>query len=381
MRVLILHSRYRSGSTSGENRVVEDEALLLDGAGHAVEVWDPSSEGLHGAGLLRAGVGVGLAALRREGDAAEDPRLPSRRVVHVHNLFPMLSPVVLRSAAAEGVPVVMTLHNYRLQCLAGTCLRDGQPCELCIGRTPLPGVAYRCYQGSTAASAALATSLLLHRAAGSFERVSLYLVVGEFVREMFLKAGMDPVRIRVKSNFAWPLERRRGPGEVFAYVGRLSREKGVDTLIDAWGGVSALLVVVGDGPDGRRLRAAAPSNVEFLGDVPPRDVGGVLQRTRALIVPSLSYEAAPKAGLEAYAAGVPLIASRIGGLPDLVEEGSSGRLVPPGDAGAIAAAVEALGDDAEAERLGEGAYRLWRARYSPDHGLRALEDAYRMARA
>jgi glycosyltransferase involved in cell wall biosynthesis len=378
VRVLILHSRYRSGSASGENRVVEDEAFLLRRAGHAVEVWDPSAGDVRGASLARVGAGV-VWSFSAGKETRRRIRAFGPDIVHVHNLFPMLSPVVLRSASAEGVPIVMTLHNYRLHCLPGTCFRDGKPCELCVGRVPVPGVVHRCYQGSMAASAVLATSLTVHRSARSFDRVSLYLAVSGFVRDLHLGAGMRSSRIRVKSNFAWPSERREGPGDAFAYVGRLSREKGVHTLIEAWKEVSARLVVVGDGPEAGELRASAPSNVEFLGEVRGEDVAALLKGVRALILPSLWYEPASRATLEAYAAGVPVIASRIGGFPELVDDGISGRLVPPGDARALADATRALMEEAGAERMGEGAHRTWRERYTPEHGLEALEEAYRAA--
>jgi glycosyltransferase involved in cell wall biosynthesis len=143
--------------------------------------------------------------------------------------------------------------------------------------------------------------------------------------------------------------------------------------------VTAKLIVVGDGPDAGSLRASAPPNVEFRGSLPPPQVLDVLRGARALLVPSLWYEAQPRVILEAYAAGVPVAASRIGGLPDLIASAESGLLVSPHEFGEWAAAAERLLDDEESIRLGEGAYRLWQERYSPERGLRELEDAYRDA--
>lgn len=227
----------------------------------------------------------------------------------------------------------------------------------------------------------MAASLTLHRKLRTFDRVALYLAVSEFVRAKYIQTGFAPERIRVKSNFAWPTVRREGPGDHFVYLGRIATEKGVSTLISAWKRVTARLVIVGDGPEASQLRGVAPGTVEFRGLVPHAEVADILRRARALLVPSLWYEAQPRVILEAYAAGVPVIASRIGGLSDLVKDGESGLLVTPGDLGAWAEAIGRLLDESEAERMGEGAYRLWRDRYSPERGLHDLNDAYRFARS
>jgi glycosyltransferase involved in cell wall biosynthesis len=379
MRVLVLHSRYLSGPTSGENRVVEDEVRLLREAGHDVTAWMPSL-----AANPRA-VELAAAGLRtvwsRQAAARVRSILREKRidVMHVHNLFPSLSPSVFRAAHEEGVRVVATLHNYRLLCLPATLLRDGRICEDCVGRVPWPGVLHRCYRSSSGASAALATSLALHRALGTFHSVVLYLAVSEFVRQKHIDGGILPGRIKVKPNFAWPARRRHGPGRYFLYLGRLSPEKGLEVLLRAWGDVDAPLLIAGDGPDRDRLESSAPDHVRFLGTISPARAEEVVQGARALILPSTSYEGAPRSIAEAYAAGVPVIASRLGGLPELVREGTSGVLVPPGDPGALREAAIGLLSEAASLQLGEGAHRLWLEALTPERGLRALEEAYTSA--
>jgi len=273
----------------------------------------------------------------------------------------------------------MTLHNFRLMCLPATLLRKGKVCEDCLGRLPWRGVVHRCYRGSAAASASLACSIGVHRALGTFERVDLYLAVSEFVRAKHIEMGVPPERVVTKSNFAWSTRRREGPGDYFVFAGRLSSEKGVWTLLAAWHDLTLPLVIVGDGPDTDALQASAPKSVLFRGMLPPDQIPELLSRARALIVPSLWYEGAPRIVLEAFAAGVPVIASSIGALPELVENGASGLLFPPNDSAALGAAVTRLADDGESERLGEGAWRLWRERFTPDHGLKGLEASYRHA--
>jgi glycosyltransferase involved in cell wall biosynthesis len=378
MRILILHSRYRSGPVSGENRVVEDESRLLRESGHEVHLWTPSPEGLRGIGLVR----TGLSSVWSRAAEAETRRLVRRHriaVVHAHNLVPMLSPAVLRGARSGGAAVVLTLHNYRMMCLPASLLRDGKLCELCIGRFPWPGVEFRCYRNSTLGSGALALSLGLHRATGSFDRVSRFLAISRFVRDKHIQAGIPPARITVKPNFVWPGSPREGPGDYFLYLGRLSPEKGVGTLIRAWQQVPARLVVVGEGPEAAQLRAEAPPGVTFRGRVSFTDLGRVLAGARALLVPSRWYEPAGRVALEAYASGVPVVASRIGALPEFVEDGVTGLLADPYDPEDWAGAVIRLGDDREAERLGAGAFSAWSHRYSPQRGIRNLEAAYRQA--
>jgi glycosyltransferase involved in cell wall biosynthesis len=374
LRIVIAHSRYLS-SSSGENQVVDDEARLLEQAGHEVTRWEPSPEPGDRLSLLKTGVGAvwSTAATRH---LRELLRETGADVLHCHNLYPTLSPAVLRVADDEHVAVVMTLHNYRMLCLPANFLREGRVCEDCAGHVPWRGVVHGCYRGSRLGSAAVSVSLTLHRGLRTFDRPQLFLAVSEFVRAKHLDAGWRADQVRVKANFAWPCPRRSGPGESFLFVGRLSPEKGLAHLLRAWHGVERPLVVIGDGPEEDAMRRIAPSQVEFTGALPRDDVDEILGRSRALIVPSICFEGQPRTILEAYAAGVPVIASRIGGLPEVVEHEECGYLVDPDDDDAWRAAILRLGDDDRAEELGARAVELWRDRYSPEVALAALERAY-----
>lgn len=371
VRILILHSRYLSSAASGENRVVEDEAALLARAGHRVQSWMPSADSSTSVPLATARA-IWFERARRAGHRATAMGAPD--VVHVHNMFPNLSPSALRT----GRPTVLTLHNFRLACLSATFLRDGRVCEECLGRLPWRGVVHGCYRRSRPQSAVIATSLGLHRAAGTFDRVSLYVAVSEFVRNKLVEGGLDPKRIRVRLNFSWPTERRAGPGDYFLALGRLSVEKGLESIVPGWASRKRL-VVVGDGPERRRLESLAGPGVELRGAVAAGNVPSLLRGARAVLVPSIGYETAGRVGIEAFAAGVPVIASRIGGLPEHVDHGVSGLLVEPGNATAWVDAVAQLEDDDTSVRLGDGAYTAWQERFSPDIGLRSLETLYREA--
>jgi hypothetical protein len=196
MRILILHSRYRSGPASGENRVVEDEARLLTGSGHQVQIFTPELGRPSGLGLVSAGLGAIWS--RQAVDHVTTLIARSKPdIVHCHNLCPVFVDLVSVIRATLGIPpVVMTLHNYRLQCLPATLFRDGRICEDCLGRTPWPGVLHRCYQDSFAASAALTSSLVLHQRIGTFDRIRLYVAISEFVRRKHIQGGLSPDRSR-----------------------------------------------------------------------------------------------------------------------------------------------------------------------------------------
>jgi len=378
MRVLILHSRYRSGAASGENRVVEDEARLLAEHGHHVAVWTPSVRDEGAISKLRAASDAvwSTSSIRHLRLLVERHR-PD--VVHAHNVFRALSPAVLR-AVPHTIALVMTLHNYRLACLPGNLFRDGAICEDCVGHVPAAGVFHRCYRGSIAASAVLASSLEVHRMARTFDRVDLFLAVSDFLREHHVRIGIDPARIEVKRNFAWPNERRVGPGQAFLYAGRLVPEKGLETLVRAWVDVPAPLEIVGEGPDEAWLRAMAPPNVTFRTTVSGNRIAELIRTARAVVVPSEWFETAGRTVLEAYAAGVPVLASRIGALAEVVEHGRTGYLVHAGSSEGWAAAATRLTDDRLSIELGANAARVWGNRFGPEPALRSLEAAYQRAR-
>lgn len=374
MRVLIVHSRYSSGPSSGENRVVEDDARLLAEAGHEVDIWQPETSAETAWDRARAGL---RAVWSKYAVREVRARVVASRaeIVHVHNLFPQLSPVVIAAAADAGSAVVMTLHNFRLGCLAGTLLRDGEICEACVGRTPWEGVVHACYRGSRLGSASLALSLSIHRGLGTFGKVRTFAAASAFLRDKLVECGLDRDRISVRPNFVEDRPVRVGAGRYFVSLGRVAPEKGLDLLVRSWSGEYPL-IVVGDGPDRPRLEAMAGPNVSFVGAVSRERAAEYLRDARALVFPSLSYEGSPRAVLEALATGVPVIASRRGSLTEHIDQNENGVLVDAGEGEAWLAAIDQLSDDRESARLGAGARRSWSRRFSPEEGLRSLEAVY-----
>lgn len=378
MRILVCHSRYRSGPVSGENRVADDEVRLLREGGHQVLRYMPTPAVAGPVDLVKTGAGA-VWNRRAVGELLALVERHHPEVIHFHNLFPTLSPASLRLKTRPTPAVVLTLHNYRLLCLPGTFVRDGGICQVCLGKIPWRGVRYRCYQGSVLASVALASSLTAHRAIGSFDRVDRFLAISRFVKQMHVDAGLAEDRIRVKPNFAWPTQLRKGSGEYFLYLGRLSQEKGVDTLLRAWPRSAGRLIVAGAGPEEPRLKAMSAGGVEFVGRVSEGEAAKLLRGARSVIAPSIGHEGAGRVVLEAYAAGVPVIASDVGGLTESVIHGDSGLLFPASDEVALRRAIEYLLDPRESERMGKRAFELWDELYRPERALSALEDSYASA--
>ena len=374
MRILVVHSRYASGDMSGENRVVDDEVRLLRGAGHDVTTFLPSVAGGSVLDRVRASLDAVWAkeSLRR---LAQLTASSTFDVVHCHNLFPMVSPAFLRAIPPDSL-TVLTLHNFRLLCLPATLLRDGRICEDCVGRSTWRGVTHACYRDSTLGSATLAASISLHRSIGTLRTVDRFLAVSEFVRRKHVQGGLPASKIRVKDNFVPAATRRKGSGEFFLVVSRLSPEKGVTELVEAWRAIDHDLVVAGDGPEMEKVAAKAPANVRLLGAVTPDRVQSLLQRARAVLVPSICYEGAPRVIPEAFAAGVPVIATRIGGLSNMVTHATNGYLVGLGQTREWQMAVDKLSDTSLNMMFGREAHKSWKTRFTPEGAVRSLEQAY-----
>ncbi|MBI4569149.1 MAG: glycosyltransferase family 4 protein [Planctomycetes bacterium] len=397
-RVLVLHNRYRF--RGGEDSVVDEETALLRAHGHAVTLHLTDNEFALSRGrwaTLRA-----LAAGAWSPPSYEAARALCREtrptVAHVHNFWFRLSPSVLAACRDEGVPVALSLHNFRLVCAGALLLRDGRPCEDCVGRAPWRGVWHRCYQNSFLASAAVARMMARGRGPrGTWATaVDRYLVPSEWARQVFLRAGFDPERIGVLPGFAPAPAAAAGPASPRApgeglrvvYLGRLSAEKGLICLLDAWEQArlapGATLTLAGDGPLASllaRRAAAGPRRVVLTGQLARERALGLLHGADALVLPSECYETFGLVIIEAFAHGVPVIATRLGGVPALLEEGEAGLLFPAGDRAALAHCLETVQNDADLRRrlAGRGLV-AWRERFAATRHYESLIDGYRAAR-
>jgi glycosyltransferase involved in cell wall biosynthesis len=379
VRILIAHNRYQIAG--GEDAAVDQDVAMLRRAGHDVTVLMVDNHAIQtGTDKRRTAVRV---ARNPEGVAlvAEALRRSSAELLHVHNFFPLLSPAVYAVARHAGAAVVQTLHNYRTVCANGLLLRNGRSCEKCLTGTPLWGVVHRCYRGSAVGSAAVAHMIAHHRRKETWlKEVDRFIVLSEFARGKFAGAGLPEDRMVVRPNAVDdpgpPAERRR---RGVLYVGRLSEEKGVTVLVEAAKAIAGEVLVVGEGDLGGALRAAAPDNVRFLGLRPRTEVRAMMADAKALVLPSICYEGSPMTLSEAYAAGTPVVGSRLGSLVDLIVHGRTGLHAAPGDAGDLAVQINSILKDGVAERMGREARIHYESHLAPQRALATLETVYERA--
>lgn len=389
MQVLLAHNFYRSASPSGENEVFEIEKTLLRARGHSVVEFTARSDDLsHGFRGLAQGALSSIWSRASRRALESECEIGSPDLIHVHNVFPMLSPSIFW--ARRSCPVVLTLHNYRLHCANGVPMRpSGNVCTECMDRrSSWPAIRHGCYRGSRLATTPLAFGISLHRAIGTWvDRVDAFIALSEFQRDLMVSAGLPSRKVHVRPNFfpgdapvpvPWPL---RG-GVVF--VGRLSAEKGILDVLEAWrswGADSPRLTVVGDGPLMSRVRElAAGANVEVAGRLNAAEAQERIASAKLLIAPSRWFECFPLTIREALAFGTPVVTSDLGPLPHIVREGVSGVITPAGDPVRLLAAVRRVwGDDALLQRLGAGAFSDYLTRFAENSAYESLMLIYREA--
>lgn len=382
-RVLVVHNGYRQ--RGGEDAVVEAEVALLRSHGHSVRLYARHNDEIGPGNAVNVALGTvwSRRTVREVSamlyDAAVD-------VVHAHNTVPLISPSIHWTAARAGVPVVQTLHNFRLSCPQGMYLRDGKICEDCMGRVPWRGVVHRCYRQSVSQSGVLAAMLTVHRAMGTWQqKVTRYIALNEFCRRKFIQGGLPADRIVVKPNFvvspaslagsaSAPANRRGG-----LYVGRLSPEKGVSVLLAALDMLPDQQIdLVGDGPELSKVQKHPAAR--SLGVLNQEEVMRRMQSAAYLVMPSLWYENFPRTLVEAYSCGLPVIASRLGALAELVEEGRTGLLFEAGNAAELAEKIAWAESNPDAMRkMGDAARALYEREYTPERNYEQLMAIYEQA--
>ena len=369
----MVHNTYQY--RGGEDAVVEAEVALLRGHGHAVALLRRDNHEVPDRPVWQLGRDTFWSPqTAREVRAAVADFKPD--LVHVHNSFPLVSPSVYWAAAALQLPVVQTLHNFRLICPQAMLLRNGRVCEDCVGKVPWRAVVHRCYRESVPQSAAVAGMVQLHRALGTWRnKVTLYVALNRFCRDKFIEGGLPAERIRVKPNFvdlpAPPESGRSG----FLFAGRLSQEKGLGVLAQALKTAPLTVRVAGTGPDAALLDGL--QGAQMLGALPSDALYAEMARAQALLIPSLWYENFPRTLVEAYANGLPVIASRLGALPTLVDEGETGLLFEPGNGADLARQLQwAAEHPAEMARMGRAARQRYERELTGAVNHRALVAIY-----
>lgn len=346
MRILVAHNRYKFAG--GEDSVMQAETAMLRAHGHTVELLEADNRVIES---TRDKV-IAAASLfgSRSSYALMQQRIASflPDVVHLHNWFPLLSPSIIHAAADAGVPVIHTLHNFRMVCAGGSLYRDGAVCHDCMGKAlPLGPTLHGCYQQSRLGSAAITAAFAWHRHTDTWDRVTTFLTLTEFQRDLLVQGGVDPARVVIKPNFT---RDRGGPGRgeggYALFVGRLTPEKGIRTALDAWEhhhpGIP--FRILGDGPlaDEVQRRAARIPGAEYLGHRPSEEVDAHLADALCLVFPSVCYEPFALTIIESFSRGTPVIAARLDSILGLVRDADTGYTFTPDDAEALSSSIRRL---------------------------------------
>jgi len=389
MRVLLVHNSYQQHG--GEDAVVSQEKSLLERAGHEVTLYLRSNTEIKN---YSPGARLGLAvrsvwARDSRRDVARLLREHKPNVVHVHNTFVVLSPSIYSVCRDNGIPVVQTLHNYRLLCPAASLFRNGEVCEECVNQSLWRAVRHGCYHDRRVESAAVALMLALHRRLGTWTKdITCYIAISDFVREKFVAAGFPQHQISVKPNFVHPDpcpdSRHSNSSRNYAmFAGRLSPEKGVRSLLAAWQHLktSIPLVIIGDGPERARLEHTAKelrlSSVRFRGSLSHAETLAAMKGARFLVFPSVWAEPFGLTIIEAMACRTPIICSRLGAPCSIVEEGRTGLHFNAGDAGDLADKVTWAWDRPDQMRsMGKAARAEYERMYTAEKNYPILMRIY-----
>ena len=383
MRVLMLHNRYLQ--RGGEDESFEAEVELLRKNNCDVIVYEENNERIRNLGSVHTALRSiwSSETYRKIRKLLREKRCD---VLHVHNFFPLISPSAYYAARAHHVPVVQTLHQYRLLCPVGTFYRGSQVCEDCLGKAcPWPGVLHGCYRSNRLASGAVAATMYVHRLARTWaEMVDIYIALTRFGRDKFVEGGLPAEKIMVKSNFLLSDPGAGGGGCYAVFIGRFSEEKGIEIVMRAWEKLASdiPLKVVGDGPLKLRVEEAAKRipKVKVLGWRRHAEVLDILGNAEFLIFPSTWYEGQSMVIIESFSKGTPVIGSRLGSIAELIKDGRTGLLFNPGDPEDLAAKVDwALAHRAELSSMRAQARLEYETKYSAEQNFQRLMEIYEVA--
>ncbi|MEI8573512.1 glycosyltransferase [Methylomonas sp. LW13] len=385
MKILIAHNHYQHAG--GEDGVVANEHKLLIEQGHEVMFWSVNNKDLTLSltGKIKTALTTSYSVASRE--SARDLLGGFKPdVVHAHNFFPQLSPSIYDACIDEGVPVVQTLHNYRLICPGALLMRDGRICEQCVSGSPYQAVLYGCYRGSKLGSLVVAHMVDKHRKQGTWQhKVNWFVALTNFARDKFIEAGFPADKISVKPNFVTEVKAviRKNQAQAYAlFVGRVSLEKGIKTLIESWRQLNGAvpLRIAGSGELANQLGGI--NAVKYLGFQSAEDVDALMREAKFLVMPSEWYEGFPMVLVEAFSRGLPVLASRLGGMAEIVEDGVTGLLFEPGNAHELAEKARWLiNHPDECMRMGNNARATYLEKYTPEINYNQLKAIYLAAMA
>jgi glycosyltransferase involved in cell wall biosynthesis len=384
MRILVAHNRYKYAG--GEDTAMRSEAEMLLAAGHSVEmlIVDNAEIQTQSDKIIAA---ASLFHSQRSNRRIKEILQAFRPdVVHIHNWFPLLSPSVIAVVRDAGVPVVQTLHNFRMLCANGVLFRDGNLCHECVNKVlPIAGLRHGCYAGSRIGTSVISAAFAYHRLTRTWDAVSTFIAVSEFQRDLLIEGGLNAAQIVIKPNFVRDTcEVGDGRGGYALFVGRLTPEKGIRTVLKVWEEKKARLPlkILGTGPlaDEVRQRAVRVPDVEYVGHQSSADVYAAMAAAKFLIFSSEWYEPFALTIVEAFSQGTPVIAAHIGANAVLVEDGRTGLRFIPSDAEDLAAKIELfLTSTSNYRAMRLQCRKVYEDRYTDKMNLKLLTDIYTAA--
>jgi glycosyltransferase involved in cell wall biosynthesis len=385
LRIVVCHNYYQQ--RGGEDQVFEDEVALLSSHGHEVIPFTRRSGPVHGLETISAAAGT-IWNRSAANELAEIVTNEHIDIVHFHNWLPLISLAAPIAARGAGAATVQSIQNYRFACPKGTFFRDGEICESCLGKQiPWPAVQHGCYRDSRASSALVATALTTHRMKGTMSgSIDAYVAASRFTAEKVVVAGLPADRIKIKPNFLAPDPGiGSGSGGFAMYLGRLSPEKGIATLLKGWREVPGgfPLKIAGTGPLQGIVEQAATDNpaIEYLGYASDSVVDESIRDAAFLVLPSVNYEGFPKTIVEAFARGTPVVTSRLGAMEEAIADGVTGYHFNAGDASDLAHVVAKLSAEPKSlELMRTAARQAYLDHFTADRNYAIMMDVYSFAR-
>ena len=384
MKILIGHNYYRSSAPSGEDAVADNEIKLLKDKGHEVITFTKFNDDLDDSSFLNklsiATNTIWSNSTYREMRDLIETEKPD--IVHFHSIFPQISPSAYKACYDQGIPVIHTLHNYRQICPGALLQRNEKPCELCLHGSILNSLRYRCYRNSLLATSALTGMIVFNRLLGTYNKyVTQYIALTEFAASRMILGGVTEDLLTIKPNFlSTEPEPGKGVGNYAVFVGRLSQEKGLRTLINAWVDIDMKLKVIGDGPLKEELITLSEKNsknIEFCGYIDQTKILDIVRDAALQIVPSECYEGFPMVLLEALACGTPVIGSDIGSIGEILVDGVTGLKFEAGNSNALKIAVQSLmSDKGLLQSLRTSARHTFDQKYKQDISYNILMNIY-----
>ncbi len=379
MKILFAHNYYQL--SGGEDEVVHSEIALIKEMGHKLHFFSIHNNEINN---IRAKIKSAtnlIYSFKSKQKIIKTLKQFKPDVVHVHNFFPLITPSVYDACAEIHIPCVQSLHNYRTICPGALLLRKGEICEKCVKKSLCYAIIHRCYKDSIIGSIDVAGMVKFYNRKKHLDKVNRFICLTEFSKKKFIQSGFPANKISVKPNFVKNQLNTKGKSsnhhKKALFVGRLSQEKGIDTLIKAWKTIDYPLEIVGTGPLLNKIQNNVPQNIRFSGYLPKEKVMQKMAESSFLIMPSICYEGFPMVIVESFACGLPVIASKLGSMEEIIQDGITGMHFKPGDPYDLSKKInQIISSPEKLHQMGINARDEYEQKYTPEKNYNMLIKIY-----